>query len=345
MDEDKAKGCLYGQLIGDSLGSRYEFRESNWVKKAIEEDKDSDGFLPILGGGPCHTRPGEGTDDSEMAFSLAASMCRKGHLDAADVALAYVAWLQSNPLDIGKATLTALNVPGVSVDRTKETSKSVKTAVYKKVIENVRTFNIASMSNGCLMRISPLAVSASKFSLQQLRKMVEADVSLTHCNPVAYDGVYIYCVAIRALLRGRTPEEAFGEAYSNCINPTVRLFLNTARTRAVPVQVGDELVNGDAQYQGYIGVALQSAFYELIHANSFYEGLVNAIARGGDTDTNGCIVGALLGARFGVSSIPHQWLSDVKAAAYDVRCPRLGLCYHIDEILPKLLNITDEIHP
>jgi ADP-ribosylglycohydrolase len=41
--------------------------------------------------------------------------------------------------------------------------------------------------------------------------------------------------------------------------------------------------------------ALQGAFYELLHANTFVEALERTIIRGGDTDTNGSITGALLG--------------------------------------------------
>lgn len=36
--------------------------------------------------------------------------------------------------------------------------------------------------------------------------------------------------------------------------------------------------------------------------------------RGGDTDTNACIVGALLGARFGIDEIPYEWIKTIKSA-------------------------------
>jgi ADP-ribosylglycohydrolase len=40
--------------------------------------------------------------------------------------------------------------------------------------------------------------------------------------------------------------------------------------------------------------------------------VVNTVMMGGDADTNGCIVGALLGAHWGVNSIPAQWISKVQ---------------------------------
>jgi ADP-ribosylglycohydrolase len=41
---------------------------------------------------------------------------------------------------------------------------------------------------------------------------------------------------------------------------------------------------------------------------SFEEGLPWILRQGGDTDTNGAIVGALLAARDGYSAIPKEWL-------------------------------------
>jgi ADP-ribosylglycohydrolase len=73
-------------------------------------------------------------------------------------------------------------------------------------------------------------------------------------------------------------------------------------------------VKGDQQSMGYFGVALQAAFYYLLHTTSFSSGLENVIALGGDTDTNGCIAGSLLGARFGADGIPDEWIESVKRA-------------------------------
>ncbi len=63
----------------------------------------------------------------------------------------------------------------------------------------------------------------------------------------------------------------------------------------------------DGKYQGYFGIAFQMAFYELLHGKSFDQSLINVIEQGGDTDTNGCIVGALIGALYGIKNIPIQW--------------------------------------
>jgi hypothetical protein len=58
-------------------------------------------------------------------------------------------------------------------------------------------------------------------------------------------------------------------------------------------------------------IALQNAFYQLLHAPSLAEGAVQTVMRGGDTDTNAAIAGALLGAVHGRDAIPSQWLRSV----------------------------------
>ena len=59
---------------------------------------------------------------------------------------------------------------------------------------------------------------------------------------------------------------------------------------------------------GWVLVALQNAFWQLLHAPSLEEGVVDTVMRGGDTDTNGAIAGALLGAVHGRQAVPSRWL-------------------------------------
>ncbi len=89
----------------------------------------------------------------------------------------------------------------------------------------------------------------------------------------------------------------FTDSIQSCETSVVRDLLSMATVKATPVHLPEckEVINGDSKCMGYLGVALQGAFHELLHANSFTEGLLNTIKRGGDTDTNGCIVGSMLG--------------------------------------------------
>uniref|UniRef100_A0A0N5AEJ1 ADP-ribosylhydrolase ARH3 n=1 Tax=Syphacia muris TaxID=451379 RepID=A0A0N5AEJ1_9BILA len=295
----KALGCLYGQLIGDAFGCRYEFFNAAKTANMMKKDSDPNGFIPILGGGPFGLSPGQVTDDSEMALSLAASLCRCKSFDAVDVTTAYVQWAQSGPPDIGIATAAALTV-GVLFQKTIRTEKK---AAENKVIDNVERHNGGSLSNGCLMRISPLAVAVSKSSSSMLDAAVEGDCRLTHCNKICFDAVRVYCHAIGSLLNGSSAKKAYSDALSYCRTSVVKDVLVAAEGQPKPVKTSCGMVEGDTKCMGYIGVALQSAFFELLHADSFANGILSAVERGGDTDTNGAIVGALLGNLFNIAEV------------------------------------------
>jgi len=56
---------------------------------------------------------------------------------------------------------------------------------------------------------------------------------------------------------------------------------------------------------GNIGIAFQHAFRHLWLQTDYYDAIDETISGGGDTDTNGIIVGGLLGACYGLSRIPE----------------------------------------
>ena len=50
----------------------------------------------------------------------------------------------------------------------------------------------------------------------------------------------------------------------------------------------------------------KSAVWALRFCNSIEEGIVKIACEGGDTDINGAVVGAVLGAKFGFKKIPSE---------------------------------------
>ncbi len=75
--------------------------------------------------------------------------------------------------------------------------------------------------------------------------------------------------------------------------------------------------------QGWVLIAFQNALYQLLHAPSLEEGVVDTIMRGGDTDTNAAICGALLGAVCGREAIPAQWLDSLQNCRPEPGHPRV----------------------
>lgn len=64
---------------------------------------------------------------------------------------------------------------------------------------------------------------------------------------------------------------------------------------------------------GYVKIALLWSLYFLYKETPFAEAMYRLNCKGGDTDTNSCITGALLGALYGFNALPHDMKAKVLA--------------------------------
>ena len=97
----------------------------------------------------------------------------------------------------------------------------------------------------------------------------------------------------------------------------------TRGTDRIPTEILERVRNAgrmptrlDSLYgdQGLIGhtlIALQLGLWAADTALDFEEALEEVMTAGGDTDTNGAVAGAVLGARYGYEHIPAEWLDCV----------------------------------
>jgi hypothetical protein len=86
---------------------------------------------------------------------------------------------------------------------------------------------------------------------------------------------------------------------------SVRACLSCARLGKRPSEFVDQ--------QGWVLIALQNAFCHLAQGTPAEDALINTVGEGGDTDTNGAICGALLGAAQGRKAFPARWCMPVLA--------------------------------
>ncbi len=82
----------------------------------------------------------------------------------------------------------------------------------------------------------------------------------------------------------------------------------------------------------------RNALWQLVHAPNLEEAVVDTVIRGGDTDTNAAICGALLGAVWGRKAIPDQWTECVlncrpAAGQPHVRRPRPECFWPVDVLM------------
>ncbi len=66
--------------------------------------------------------------------------------------------------------------------------------------------------------------------------------------------------------------------------------------------------------EGLIGhtlLCMEAGLWAMTTPLGFEEALVRVVSAGGDTDTNGAVAGAVLGARYGFDAIPPRWLEGI----------------------------------
>jgi ADP-ribosylglycohydrolase len=264
----RAQGCLLGHAAGDSLGSLVEFEPSERIR-----ERHPDGPRLLMDGGVWGTLAGQPTDDFELALALARSIVAREAFEPPAVLEAYRAWSASGPFDIGGATRAALS----------------------------GTPDPGSEANGALMRCGPLGVFAHALPAGRAAALARADSALTHPHPVCGDASAALIVAIGHALRHGDARGAWEAARGWAANEAA------APVRAALERAADGPPVCDRESVGWVLITLQNAFHELLHASSLEEGVVATVRRGGDTDTNAAVAGALLGAAHGRAAVPAQW--------------------------------------
>jgi ADP-ribosylglycohydrolase len=293
----RAAGCLVGLLVGDSLGSEVEFQKAAQIAAS-----HPNGVRDMTSEGTWHTLPGQATDDGELALSLARSLDAEGRFDEQAIAGAYAAWYLSSPFDMGMTTRMALAPAGDAWRAGGDVAAACRSAQ-----------NLTSQANGALMRIAPLAIFGARASREDLVRWSRADATLTHPHVVCQDANAAYVVAIASLIAPASASEGSGEqAYALALQHARDSNADASITRTIERAEHAPPERCDGEHQGWVLIALQNAFYRLLHARSVEEALVETISQGGDSDTNGAICGALVGAAWGLEAIPERWRQAVR---------------------------------
>jgi len=306
---------------GDALGTTYEFER---IDQAPYPALATGPATDIVGGGPFNLVAGQITDDTQMAICIARSLVHAGAprapIDLGDLATRYVAWFQ-HAFDVGNQTAASLKAI--------ENGTPVTTAGRQVWHNSGRR----AAGNGSLMRTTPIGVAYCAAPHERIVEDSLADSLLTHADPrcglacAAFNVAIAHGVTTRTR-DGRTMLEAGRAALPIAVdrlrelwsdNPEDVLMLERAdedlrRDLDVALAAEPEVYSESLSVQrtaGFVRVAFRLAFWHLVHTPSWRDALVDVASRGGDADTNAAIVGALLGARDGVHSIPAEWVSRV----------------------------------
>lgn len=279
-----ARGAIIGALAGDAAGATLEFigyrPTGDEVKRAMR----------MVGGGVWRTAPGQVTDDGELTLALAHSLAGQQEYDPARTAKRYREWFLSDAFDIGNATRAALG-----------SGHPDSPDLADEIMRNALRHNSESKANGSLMRASALGVWSSKIALADAIDAARQDARLTHPHPTCQWACAAYVVAIRHLLRNHGDAEGAFQVAREVVSGSdaveVKGWLDDAQAGMLPAF---------HPLAGFVRIGFTHAFHHLVRGSSYETAIFETLSGGGDTDTNACIVGGLVGALHGVSSIPEE---------------------------------------
>jgi ADP-ribosylglycohydrolase len=286
--EDRVRGVVYGQAVGDALGLGTEFMNKREVRGNYPSGLRYYSQM-IRDAHRGRWPPGAWTDDTDQMLCIFDSLLEKGQVDVPDIARRIYEWAVGGGMGIGKTVRNVVYHPAFLQDPHR---------VSREVWENTGG---KAAANGAVMRSSILGVWDYR-DREAVIDNAEKVCRITHYDPRCAGSCVALCLAIRSmLLGGENPAAVTEEAEAAAVTYDGRAarYFELARSPSIEALDLDE-----KDSIGYTLKATGAGFWALMHAESFEGGLSAVIHEGGDADTNGAVAGSLMGARFGFAGIP-----------------------------------------
>jgi len=339
---DRVWGMLLGAACGDAVGAYCELSDTPVDAATVDE------ALSMRGGGTHELSGGQVTDDTELALSLAWALCDMldtGRFDLDVIARRYHAWIESEPFDCGR-TCHATMSRGQGQWRGMWAESVRLDEKAKATFEG----SVGNVANGSLMRCHPLIVFGLYLPQDELARLVVLDSALTHSNHHVLASVAAYAVACQHLITHAASEHRHVDAFRHAATwlqragrcddvaqpgcdvpppngtpvharrppwPVCPHAARDVRGWVLAMSSPSARPRCATSEKGFAKTAVQQSFYLLWRARALWDAVGQSVAQGGDTDTNACIVGGLLGAYHGVRHIPMHAL----AALHDCTHP------------------------
>ncbi len=332
IDSNRAHGLLEGLAIGNLLGVPVE----SWPKLRILEQYP-DGIRDL------HASPEDPDDDDLAQAIIIAEAAKDGNLDIDALAKRFWDWAEVNGTGIGNLTYDVLTMFGGQSPRCmgkQHASNVARPPAGMPITEASRqAWSGCRAGNGALMRCAPLALRWADKPSTLVRESVLSAVP-THWDSRCGWSCAVANLATAAALRDESlsPKALLNLAKQGMIDaqhmldrfgyvPDAPDSVVDAVEQASRSELADLRFDGDDM--GYTLITLQAMLIAFWRADDFATTVSEIVAAGGDTDTNGAVVGALLGAKFGSGQIPDQWRTQLP----NIRAGRESLTELADALL------------
>ena len=329
LDIYRVLSCIFGSFYGDAIGSFCEFRlPSNENYKKIFKD------TPVFG-----QEQGQVTDDSEMSMCLAYSIMdtpEKENINPKYLYFYYGAWTKSNPIDIGKTTRASFkNYDFMSCNPNTDRFYNIIKDIEKNNIRSLSNGFLMRKSTfiawlffrffGEINKAFESITDSQKLLelYQKIKSLSHLDNYITNPNPQTDSASAFYCIMALGAIKGLSANNIIDKISNLCNNNNfpkdeedkyvANLFMNSINKFKNSKFKYDDIF-GKKTSQDYIGKhigwyehAFKLTLYYLVNFDSFedektrFKIILDQICNlGGDTDTNACIVGGVIGPMVGL---------------------------------------------
>ncbi len=323
MNRDKVRGMMLGIAIGDALGMPVEMKTAAHIKEKygrIEKYEEPVGHK-FFDGKPA----GDWTDDTVLSLAVANSLIEAKGFDLDSQAKWNAAALDQERGGWGKTT--------------KEALQRIKDGVHWSEAGKNTEPN-RGLGNGVAMKVSPLAVYllAKKVPWSEAIDKIAKLAMMTHYTGIGVSSGLAHTYATAYCLNYAPGEFNFdrfvgvvtgmskhgrnyaqpGENKDEDISDRLELLFK--HREYTPEKINEELKGGCYVYE-----SLPFSYMYFLRDPQGIDCVYDVVSNGGDTDSNGSMVGALLGALHGASVFPQHLIDGLKDRAV-IEDTAEGLC-------------------
>lgn len=284
--KDKIYGTIFGQAIGDALGLGTEFMSKTEVRKKYPDGLKEYSQI-IRDYHRAKFQPGSWSDDTDMMLCIANAIIEDKGINLHTIARNFKQWVYApETRGVGQTTLKVL-----SIAEYVEKPHQVAELIWRMT----RTKNAA---NGSVMRTAIIGLKK-----ENVAQTAEDICKLTHFDPRCVGSCVIVSEIINHLI-WHDEQLSYSQIMTigNKYDKSIAEYIDKAYYNGI-----ESLELDEPSSIGYTLKALGSALWCLFHANNFEEGLLRVVNEGGDADTNAAVACAMLGAKFGYTSIPQKY--------------------------------------
>jgi ADP-ribosylglycohydrolase len=316
--KDKVRGMLYGVSVGDALGQPYENRPAlGYPVNTFGGGKSQDVIDTVVQ----KNGLGRTTDDWQMTAVLARSLIRVNGFDIDDMAAEHVAAFNETTKGWGGGHRDSC----AALKRGVSPSESGKHALND-------TKPYRGRGNGMCMKISPLAAyhAVKKTTLPNRLKTVADLTMMTHATSIGLASAMGMEAAVLYCLKNTSDTfhtDSFLDEVLSAVTVAEDCVINERNKppevlserikhlqdnwhKMTPEDVSEVYKGGGYAYESF---PFSLAFFCMgLHDQHC---VYDCVGSGGDTDTNGSMVGALAGALHGSEIFPTSLLYKLAAFA------------------------------